>query len=483
MKDILKSSTYVGLTEALLIIVTIIKNKFIAIHIGPEGFGAVNLLASFFSIATVFSTTWLTTGLVKYISEYNSDDNKKYLAEIYNFALVFTFAISFIIVVLIFIFSDYVRNNFLSPEILYNYFFLYNISFIATSLNSTFSSALQGFIIIKKAVYLRVVNAIISLVLVIALILLYDTLGYFISILISAFVSVILYKLELDKLIKMRVSVPNLKSPANKKLFKYGGVSIFTGFLNFICQYAQRLIIISYANLSTLGLYSAVNSLVTYIGLANKGATYYYLPKMSQTLPLAERNALLNDFIKFSLYSTFPFVIISILFGQEFLLVLYSKKFVSVSGVFGYFVFAQYLIVLLTCFQSILIGQAYLKPLIFTSLVTQLLWILLPYLLYKRIGLTSLAIGFILSSTFEIVFSAIYLKIKIGLITSRKNIVIFISSVIISLATIKMIYLSFGIKMMILIIISLFAFYSLPREDRIKIKGIVLRNKYNFSKV
>ena len=53
MKQLLKTTAALSTTEVVLMVVALIKNKYLAVAIGPEGFGIYGLLLSFFNLGEI----------------------------------------------------------------------------------------------------------------------------------------------------------------------------------------------------------------------------------------------------------------------------------------------------------------------------------------------------------------------------------------------------------------------------------------------
>lgn len=53
MKELIKNTGLISSSDFLLVGVSIIRNKFLSVNIGPEGFGAFSLLSSFFGFSYI----------------------------------------------------------------------------------------------------------------------------------------------------------------------------------------------------------------------------------------------------------------------------------------------------------------------------------------------------------------------------------------------------------------------------------------------
>ena len=187
MKDIIKSSTLLGSTEVAVMAVSVVRAKYLAISIGPAGYGEYALLASFFTIVTAICGGWIARGTIKYIAEYRYKEDLSSVFKVFNYSISLALILGSIATLLIFVFHDFVRVHFLSPEIILWHFSLFTASFLATSLTSFFGWLMQGFLMVKQTALLKIYTSLFNLISIFAFVYFFELTGYFLSILVSAF--------------------------------------------------------------------------------------------------------------------------------------------------------------------------------------------------------------------------------------------------------------------------------------------------------
>ena len=128
MKDIIKSSALIGSTEFALIFVAIIRAKYLALNIGPEGYGEYSLLNSFFTILTAICGGWIARGTIKYTAEYRQKKEFDLAAKVHNYSISLALILGSIATALVFIFQSFVRSYFLSPDIILWHYSLFALS-------------------------------------------------------------------------------------------------------------------------------------------------------------------------------------------------------------------------------------------------------------------------------------------------------------------------------------------------------------------
>jgi hypothetical protein len=105
--------------------------------------------------------------------------------------------------------------------------------------------------------------------------------GYFLSILFSGIFSLFLYWKSTRGLVNTKFIFPNIKEQITIKLLKFGGVNFFLLIITNISEYFQRILVLTTLNIASVGLMQVANSILTYMGIANRGSLFYNDPKMS----------------------------------------------------------------------------------------------------------------------------------------------------------------------------------------------------------
>jgi PST family polysaccharide transporter len=72
--EIVHVSFYSGVSTVIKIITSFVSAKVIAIYLGPTGLGMLGQLTSFIAIFLTLSTGAITTGVIKFVSEYKNEE-------------------------------------------------------------------------------------------------------------------------------------------------------------------------------------------------------------------------------------------------------------------------------------------------------------------------------------------------------------------------------------------------------------------------
>lgn len=447
-------------------IISIVRNKYLAVTVGPFGLGMYSLLNSFFSMFGLLSGAWLATGAMKYISEYRSKGENDAIERLLGFTAVSVLVLSSFSTVLFFVFYDFFKSNFLSPDVIFSYYALFAASFISTSLTTIFEAFFNGMMWIKKLIIRRVVVNVFNLVSLLILVYFFDLMGFFASILIGSIFGVFLYLRELKGGYKIKFQLSDFKDDLVKKVLNFGYVDVILGFSNLASNYLQRLIIISSLGLSAVGLYHAGTSLTSQLGIVGGSAMLYFRPKMSEELTNNERNKALNDYLRLVSLSNAFISCVFIMFGEFFLELLFSDKFTPISGIFYLFVIAQFISSLQIGYMYTVVGMANLFLHTIVTLIAAAILVVIPYLLIESTGLTSFGLALIFSAFAHLSINSSYLYFKEDIFINKKNFILLLQVIILIVLSVFFSESNLFIKGTFLLFLSIVLFANLTALER-----------------
>jgi O-antigen/teichoic acid export membrane protein len=470
LKNFLKTTAAISTTEVTLIFVGLVKNKYLAIEIGPEGFGIYGMLSSFFSLAAVFSGTWLATGATKYASEFSKKGDNQAVQKITILSIGLTTVLSLTMSLAFILGQEPIRKIFLSEEILRVYFTLFAVSFIGMSLRPVIIAILQGLKKVKFVVTARISISIVEIGLVVSLVYLFDLTGFFISLLLSSVIAMIILIKRLRGSMG-KVAIPNLKfDDVSKKFFYFGGVNFFLAIANLGAQYFQRKLILDQMDLASIGLLQAAVSLRVYSDIIGRSSGFYFYPKMSEELKAESRAQMINDYMLFSLLTYIPIAMCIIFFSKYIVLLLYSADFIQLIPVLSWFIIAEYFHNIERPLGQTIVGLAALNVHAAVSLIASILWVVVPVYFMSSFGIMSIAIANSLGSFSSMLIFSIFLKRRIGLIIEQRNLIIALGGsivlIIISLNTFTII-----MKLVIILATLLVLFGMIAKEEKMKFKS------------
>jgi O-antigen/teichoic acid export membrane protein len=479
MKKLLETTVSISTTEIVLIIVALIKNKYLAISIGPEGFGIYGLLLSFFNLAAVFSGTWLSTGATKYISEYSEQKDNNSVDRVYSFTVGLASVISVSMAIIMMVASENIRQLFLTEDVLPIYFLLFSVAFIGNSLRPVFLAMLQGLKKIRIVIHSRIMISIFEILAIVSLVYFFEMLGFMISICISSIFTLIVFVYYFRKM-NFRIAIKYVMfDEVSIKLMKYGGINIFLAFGNLGAQFLQRKIILANMDLMSVGILHAAISIRNYSDIVGRGSGFYFLPRMSERLNKITRIQEINDYIYFSTVSYFVIGMSILLFRNEIITLLLSPEFIAVGSVLAWFIVAEFLHNIERPLGQTIIGTAALRTHSINTAGIFLSWIVFPIIYAPSIGVKSIALGSIIGSLISMFNSSLYLRKSIKYTPNYRNILL-ACFVLMCFFSATLIANSVAYKIMVLFGVILICILSLSKTERIRLSSLL---KSSLSKI
>lgn len=430
LKDLIKTTAAIGSTEILLMGVALARNKYLAVTIGPEGFGIYGLLKSFFMMIAVFAGTWMATGTIKYTSEYQAKGDKENLDSIFSFSTIIVAGIGIFLTIILVVWRKLFISTFLSNEIKEIYYLIFCAAFFAMCLRPIFLGVLQGLRRVREVIISRWSIAILNLIFTIILVWLWGMTGFFLSLLVNAIFAVCILYWGIKRKDGLRLKIFSWQDPVFRLLLTFGSVNLFLALINLSSRYLQRSIVLHNMDIASVGLFQAGVVLMGYMGVINRGSTFYFFPKMSEVMNNSYRNQKINEYLRFILLFSIPISVMAILFGKWAILILYSSAFTPLASVFFLFVIGQFLTSIGSVFQSTIVGMARLKMHSVSTVTIHSLWVIIPLLLISKYGIGALGIGFIAGGISGGLLNWMYLRNRIGFRFNHDVIILFIIAVI-----------------------------------------------------
>lgn len=425
MKTLLKTTVAISITEGILMVVLLIKNKYLAVTIGPEGFGIYGILNSFFMMIAVFSGTWIATGTTKYLAEYHAKGDRDNTNLIFTFSVIVTAGTGLLLTLILISGRRWFIDQLLSEDIKESYYLLFAAAFVAMNFRPVLLAVLQGLRRVREVIISRSSLVVLDLVLVVILVWQFGLTGFFLGILLSAFWAAgVLFWASMQKEGVQFRRIP-WKDPVIQLLLSFGGINFFLALVNLGSQYLQRAIVLKNMNISSVGLFHAGVALMTCLGVVSRGANFYFFPKMSEAMDNDLRNIKINEYLRFMLMVSIPLSVLAIVFGPLAILLMYSSAFVPLSSVFFWFVIGQFLIMVGSAFQSSVVGMARLKIHTVATITIHSLWVIMPLLLVRKYGIGALGMGFVAGGIAGPLINGFYLRRHINLKLSPRVIKLF----------------------------------------------------------
>lgn len=338
----LQSAALIALAHLAKLFTGIIFIKVISIYLGPEGVGKLGHLISFIAILYVFSGGGIQNGIVKFTAEY-----KQKPKALYNFlieASQYTFFVTFIISVVLIIFSEKISFFLFEDKSLYWVIIWLSMLQILMSISKMILGVANGFkntFVFSSSFFLGYT---LSIPIIWLLVKNMGFLGAILSVSVSyLLISIILFYHFYHSTFSNRLSKRLLVLKRQGRLYKFSLMTLASSLSIPFVEIFIRQMIIEENGFYDAGLWQATNKLsAAYMGFFALYLAYYMVPTLSPRESIKEISSILfKNIILVSLL----FLIFASLFyilKEPLITYLLSEDFLAVNPLIHYLLIGDF---------------------------------------------------------------------------------------------------------------------------------------------
>jgi len=396
-RSITKAIGLFGGVKVFQIIISIIKNKFLAVLLGPIGMGISGMITSTTGLISSLTGFGLQTSSVREISQaYTSNDTEKISTKVSVLRKLVLFS-GLLGSFVTFLFARNLSIWSFGNEDYTSSFKIVSVILFFDQLCIGQTVLMQGTFNYKYMAKASMLGSLIGLFLTVPM-------YYFWKL--KAIVPVIIVTSLINLLLSWRYSrkipIENIKLSARQiiskgKIMLTLGIAIaLTGVINTGQVYILRLYIFHYGNIADVGLYTAGIAIATsYIGVVLNAMASDFSPRLSA---VASNNKLFTQTINRQMVLLItilgPLIITFVVFIKQLTLLLYSNKFIEITGMIEWIMLGMFLRAISWCLSYGFIAKGNSKLFFWNELVASLYSLLFSILGYKFYRFTGMGIGF-----------------------------------------------------------------------------------------
>jgi O-antigen/teichoic acid export membrane protein len=400
LKKIFKSTSIIGGVQFFIIIISIIRSKYVAVLLGPTGIGITGMFISSLGVITSLTNLGLGVSAIREISLAFESGNKSKLAIIIKVVKKWVWLTGILGLIFTVLFASMISSvTFGNNKYTWSFIFL-GITILFGQLNSSQLLILQGTRNIKFLAKSNFLGSLISLFTTLPLYYFFGLNGIVPAIIVSSFVPFILSNYYSKKIYIDEIDVSNIRTFAiGKKMLSTGLLFSVSSFITISFSHLLRVFLSKNGNLYDVGLYnSGVTIITTYVGIIFSAMGNDYFPRLAAVSnDLEKSNKTINHQIEISLIILGPVIIGFILFIELVIGMLYTDQFLEVSDMIVLSAFGVFFKT-----GSYIIGYNFLakgasKLFIFSEMAFNLYFLAFSILGYSYCGLIGLGISYIIS--------------------------------------------------------------------------------------
>ena len=424
----MKATSIFGGVQVFQIIIRVIRSKFIALLLGPEGMGIAGLLNSTIAIISSATNFGLKTSAVKDIAEANSKNDVSQISIVVKTIRKLVWITGLLGAVITFIFSSWLSHIVFGNSDFTFAFMWLSVTLLFNQMSNGQMVLLQGLRKLKYLATSSLAGSFLGLVIVIPIYYFYGIDGIVPGIIVTSLISLILtwYFSRKVNIENVDLSLSEIFSNG-KNMMTMGFMISLSGFLTAGSAFLIRIYISNTGGIDQVGLFTAGFAIINiYVGLIFNAMGTDYYPRLSSVANDDKlSNNTVNQQAEIALLVLGPILLVFMVFIKFIVIILYSSKFVDVSEMIYWAVLGIFFKGISWAIGFLFLAKGKSKLFFWNELVVNIYTLGFNILGYYLYGLTGLGVSFMISYFIYLVQVYLITKSKFNFFFSKGIVKIF----------------------------------------------------------
>ena len=417
--NIFKTTFVFGFVQVFKAVISIVKNKLVAILIGAEGMGLLGIFNSTLQLIQIGAGLGVNQSAVRDVSVANGTGNQEKVSRIINVTNKVVLITGLLGCLLTLILSHWLSIWTLGGvEYTISYIIL-GVAVVLNIMNEGRQALLKGMRQLKSLAYASLFGTIVGLITAVPLYYFFGKDGIVPELLIAAALALLVSDHFVKKIPyeKLKLSVSDVLAES-KPMVKMGIALMFVTFIQMIMTVVINAYIRREGGLEEVGFFSAGATILTsYFGLIVTALSTDYYPRIAavndDNIKLQDE---LNKQSKVSLVLCCPMFIFVMVFLPIFIQLLYSSEFLPAADYVKYAIYWNLITICSNQVDMILLAKFKAKLLIIISVFFRIIQLGLCVVLYSCFGLTGLGLSYALMGCLHMIImcSVVYKLYRIS---------------------------------------------------------------------
>lgn len=411
---ILKYTGIFGGVQGLNILIGVVRNKLVAMILGPEGMGLMSLFNSTIKLVSDSTNLGISMSAIRDISEayeQGAEEKVRHIVKLIRMWSLLTALLGMFICVALspllnkwtFTWGDHTLH-----------FILLSPVVALTAIMGGELAILKGTRQLKHLAVLSVYSMIGALVFSVPFYYIWREQAIVPSLLVIALVQLLFTILYSYRLFPLRLSSNAKMIGEGMGMVKLGIAFVLSGVLGSGAEFVIRSYLNNIGDLTIVGLYNAGYMMtMTYAGMVFQAMETDYFPRLSAVRGIGdEMNLVVNRQIEVSILLVSPLLVAFIVGAPLLLPLLYSGKFMPVIGMMKITLLAMYVRAITLPIEYIALSKGDSKSYLFLELIYDVAVVAFVILGYQVLGLTGTGIGIALAGAICLLVDLAYAKYR-----------------------------------------------------------------------
>ncbi|OMQ08770.1 oligosaccharide flippase family protein [[Flexibacter] sp. ATCC 35103] len=487
-EQILKATSLFGGVQFFTILISVIRTKFIAVFIGAAGMGLISLLNSTINIIGGISGLGVETSAIKNISEKYKDEDLKSISRIVAIVKKMTLFTGIFGTILTIIFSKWLSiMTFGNTDQMYSFIFL-SITLLFKQVTSGQLIVLQAIrkmrFLAKANLYGNLFGLLFSIPLYI-----YFKIDAIVPTIIISFLSALLFSFYFSNKIKIeKEKVEKIHFIGEGKIIiKLGLMLTISGLLTLLSSYLIQIYISNVSDVEQVGFYNAGFTLLnSYVGIIFTVMSTDYFPRLAAINKDTEK--IKQSVTQQSLISILiitPIIVLFLTFVPLIIKLIYTSKFTIIIPMVCFGILGMLFRAVSWSIGYILIAKGDSKMFVRTSILFNIVSLVMNIFGYYFYGLKGLGISFLIYYGFHFLILKIITKKRYGFYFDKSFYIIYMSCFLICIVSFLLRYIElpvvkYSLMGLMCLLSIIFVLYQINKEMNLKNVFIsIFRNNDN----
>lgn len=411
---ILKYTGLFGGVQGLSILVGIIRNKLVAMILGPEGMGLAALFNSTIKLFSDSTNLGIPMSAVRNISEAYEQDDTERLSHSVKIIRSWCLLTALLGALLCIILSPLLNKwTFTWGNHILHFVMLSPVVALLSVIGGELA-ILKGTRQLKHLAAISLYNVVGAMLISIPIFYEFGMSGIVPSLVLAALLQLVLIAVYSYRLFPFRISLEKSMLAEGLGMVKLGVAFLLAGVLGSGAEFLIRSYLNTSGDLSVVGLYNAGYMMtMTYAGMVFSAMETDYFPRLSGVRGTGrELNEMVNNQVEVSLLLVAPLLVFFMVFLPILLPLLYSGKFIPVLGMMKITVLAMYFRAITLPIEYIPLAKGDSLTYLTLEAVYDILVVAFVIVGYQLWGLEGTGIALAASGFLGLVFDLFYTRIK-----------------------------------------------------------------------
>jgi len=428
-KQILKSTSIVGGSQLFIILINIVKTKFVAVLLGPSGIGIVGMYQSVIDIIRNTTGFGINFSGVKDIAEAYATGNYEHIGKSLK-TLRFWAWITGLLGLTLMILLSYP----LSYHTFGSYDYVLGIVLLAvvplaTSISASQIAVLQGTRALASMAKANLVGALIALIVSVALYWFMGIEGIVFVLIVTSFIG-LATSWYYSRSIHYKVASLSAKFmfKSGLSMAKLGFFIVVSGSLSVLTLYLIRIFIIDKVGIDSVGYFQASWTITTmYINIILNSMLADFYPRLASLNSDNKGSVqLVNEQMEIAILVGMPFVVGLMTFSKWVINLLYSSSFYPAVDVLIWQLSGSLITFVMWTLGVIFLARGKGKLVIVTDIVWNLVFVGSIYWAWDKVGFNVLGVAFVVAGVVKLVMVYFIVQRVVSFRFSRDNIYLFL---------------------------------------------------------